>query len=49
MSSKPFASSADLAAKEAALEELAPGVYAYTAQGDPNVGCVDRDRCHPGH
>ena len=40
MSSKPFASSADLAAKEATLEELAPGVYAYTAQGDPNVGCV---------
>ena len=40
MSSKPFASSADRAAKEATLEELAPGVYAYTAQGDPNVGCV---------
>ena len=40
MSRKPFASSADLAAKEATLEELAPGVYAYTAQGDPNVGCV---------
>jgi glyoxylase-like metal-dependent hydrolase (beta-lactamase superfamily II) len=40
MSSKPFASSADLAAKEATLEELAPGVYAYTAQGDPNIGCV---------
>jgi glyoxylase-like metal-dependent hydrolase (beta-lactamase superfamily II) len=40
VSSKPFASSADLAAKEATLEELAAGVYAYTAQGDPNVGCV---------
>jgi glyoxylase-like metal-dependent hydrolase (beta-lactamase superfamily II) len=40
MSTKPFASSADLAEKEATLEELAPGVYAYTAQGDPNVGCV---------
>ncbi|HEY7847804.1 MAG TPA: MBL fold metallo-hydrolase [Candidatus Limnocylindria bacterium] len=39
-SNKPFASSADLAAKEATLEELASGVYAYTAQGDPNVGCV---------
>jgi glyoxylase-like metal-dependent hydrolase (beta-lactamase superfamily II) len=37
---KPFASSADLAEKEATLEQLAPGVYAYTAQGDPNVGCV---------
>ncbi len=40
MSAKPFASSADLAEKEATLEELADGVYAYTPQGDPNVGCV---------
>ncbi|HEY7525593.1 MAG TPA: MBL fold metallo-hydrolase [Candidatus Limnocylindria bacterium] len=40
MSAKPFASSADLADKEATLEQLADGVYAYTAQGDPNVGCV---------
>ena len=37
---KPFASSADLAVREATLEELADGVYAYTAQGDPNVGCI---------
>jgi glyoxylase-like metal-dependent hydrolase (beta-lactamase superfamily II) len=37
---KPFASSADLAEKEATLEQLADGVYAYTAQGDPNVGCI---------
>jgi glyoxylase-like metal-dependent hydrolase (beta-lactamase superfamily II) len=37
---KPFASSADVAAREATLEELADGVYAYTAQGDPNVGCI---------
>ena len=40
MSRKPFASSADLAEKTATLEELAPGVYAYTAEGDPNVGCI---------
>lgn len=40
MSRKPFASSADLAEKEATLEQLADGVYAYTAQGDPNVGCI---------
>ena len=40
VSRKPFASTADLAEKTATLEELAPGVYAYTAQGDPNVGCV---------
>ena len=37
---KPFASSADTAEKQATLEQLAEGVYAYTAQGDPNVGCV---------
>jgi len=40
MSAKPFASSADLEEKTATLENLAEGVYAYTAQGDPNVGCV---------
>ena len=40
MSAKPFASSADLAEKTATLEQLADGVYAYTAEGDPNVGCV---------
>jgi glyoxylase-like metal-dependent hydrolase (beta-lactamase superfamily II) len=40
VSRKPFASSADLAAKEETLEQLAEGVYAFTAQGDPNVGCV---------
>ncbi len=37
---KPFASSADLAEKTATLEELGDGVYAFTAQGDPNVGAV---------
>src|SRR5438045_9730730 len=40
VSRKPFASSADLAEKAATLEQLADGVYAYTAQGDPNVGCL---------
>ena len=38
--SKPFASTADTTAQRSTLEELAPGVYAYTAQGDPNVGAV---------
>jgi glyoxylase-like metal-dependent hydrolase (beta-lactamase superfamily II) len=37
---KPFASSADLEEKRSTLEELAPGVVAYTAEGDPNVGAV---------
>ena len=40
MSSKPFASSADLAEKEATLERARRRVFAYTAQGDPNVGCI---------
>lgn len=37
---KPFASSADLEEKQATLERLADGVYAFTAEGDPNVGCI---------
>lgn len=39
--SKPFASSADLAAKTETLEVLADGVYALTAEGDPNVGAIE--------
>jgi glyoxylase-like metal-dependent hydrolase (beta-lactamase superfamily II) len=38
---KAFASSADLAAKEQILEVLADGVYALTAEGDPNVGAIE--------
>ncbi|QKG26935.1 MBL fold metallo-hydrolase [Actinomadura verrucosospora] len=38
---KPFASSADLGEKERSLEVLADGVYALTAEGDPNVGAVE--------
>ena len=38
---KAFASSADLAAKEQTLEVLADGVYALTAEGDPNVGAIE--------
>lgn len=38
---KPFASSADTAAKTQILEVLADGVYALTAEGDPNVGAVE--------
>jgi glyoxylase-like metal-dependent hydrolase (beta-lactamase superfamily II) len=41
MAAKPFASSADLAAKEQTLEVLADGVYALTAEGDPNIGAVE--------
>ena len=35
---KPFASSADLTDKAESLEVLDTGVYALTAEGDPNVG-----------
>jgi glyoxylase-like metal-dependent hydrolase (beta-lactamase superfamily II) len=37
---RPFASSADLEEKAATLEQLVDGAYAYTAQGDPNVGAI---------
>ncbi len=40
---KPFASAADLDPKEETLELLADGVYALTAEGDPNVGAVEGD------
>jgi glyoxylase-like metal-dependent hydrolase (beta-lactamase superfamily II) len=40
VTAKPFASSADAAEKRSTLEELADGVYAFTAEGDPNVGAV---------
>jgi len=38
---KPFASSADLTTKAETLEVLADGVYALTAEGDPNVGAIE--------
>ena len=38
---KPFASSADTAPKEQTLEVLAEGVYALTAEGDPNIGAIE--------
>jgi len=36
-----FASSADLGVKEQTLEVLADGVYALTAEGDPNLGAIE--------
>lgn len=41
MGRKAFASSADLDDKEQTLEVLADGVYALTAEGDPNVGAIE--------
>ena len=41
--SKLFASQADLADKRETFADLAPGVYALTAEGDPNSGVVVGD------
>ena len=41
MAGKPFASSADTEAKQQSLEVLAEGVYALTAEGDPNIGAIE--------
>ncbi|NUT98296.1 MAG: MBL fold metallo-hydrolase [Saccharothrix sp.] len=41
MAAKPFASSADLAPKDEEFVRLADGVYALTAEGDPNVGAIE--------
>ena len=35
-----FASTNDLAEKTVSFDELAPGLYAYTAEGDPNSGII---------
>src|SRR5512139_890020 len=42
---KAFASQADLAEKKVSFVELAPGAYAYTAEGDPNTGVIIGDDC----
>lgn len=41
--SKAFASTGDLNAKTVTFAELAPGAYAYTAEGDPNSGIIVGD------
>ncbi|MEU2005143.1 MBL fold metallo-hydrolase [Rhodococcus sp. NPDC019627] len=41
MTAPSFASSADLGEKEQTLEVLADGVYALTAEGDPNIGAIE--------
>ena len=38
-----FASTKDLADKQISFDELAPGLYGYTAEGDPNSGVVIGD------
>ena len=40
---KTFASAGDLADKEISFDEIGPGLYAFTAQGDPNTGVIVGD------
>ena len=41
--SKGFASSADTVAKKISFDEMGPGLYAFTAEGDPNSGIIIGD------
>ena len=43
MTGKPFASSEDTAEKKTAFDQLGPGLYAYTAEGDPSSGVIVGD------
>ncbi|MBV9567118.1 MAG: MBL fold metallo-hydrolase [Hyphomicrobiales bacterium] len=43
MSSKSFASTGDLGPKKVSFDELGSGLYAYTAEGDPNTGVIVGD------
>ena len=43
MAGKAFASQGDLEEKTITFEELAEGLYAYTAEGDPNSGIIIGD------
>jgi glyoxylase-like metal-dependent hydrolase (beta-lactamase superfamily II) len=40
---KRFASTGDLSDKKVAFDEIGPGLYAYTAEGDPNSGVIVGD------
>ncbi|HET8747118.1 MAG TPA: MBL fold metallo-hydrolase [Ramlibacter sp.] len=43
MSTKAFASQADLEEKKVSFVQLSPNAYAYTAEGDPNTGVIVGD------
>jgi glyoxylase-like metal-dependent hydrolase (beta-lactamase superfamily II) len=40
-----FASTGDLADKKISFSEIGPGLYAFTAEGDPNSGVIIGDDC----
>ena len=43
MSTSGFASTTDLADKKVSFTRLGEGLYAYTAEGDPNTGVIIGD------
>ncbi len=43
MAKPTFASTADTAEKTVSFDEIGPGIYAYTAEGDPNSGVIVGD------
>jgi glyoxylase-like metal-dependent hydrolase (beta-lactamase superfamily II) len=45
MTAKNFASTGDLSEKQVSFTEVGSGLYAYTAQGDPNSGIIVGDDC----
>lgn len=42
---KAFASTGDLIEKKISFTEVGPGLYAFTAEGDPNTGVIVGDDC----
>ena len=45
MSSAAFASTGDLQAKKISFSEVGSGLYAFTAEGDPNSGIIVGEDC----
>src|SRR5713101_4657732 len=43
MTGKGFASAGDLTEKKISFDEIGPGLYAFTAEGDPNSGIIVGD------
>lgn len=43
MATRSFASAADTTDKTVSFDEIGPGLYAYTAEGDPNTGVIVGD------
>ncbi|MGH6725945.1 MAG: MBL fold metallo-hydrolase [Pseudolabrys sp.] len=43
MTAKPFASAEDTAEKKVSFDQIGSGLYAYTAEGDPNSGIIVGD------